>query len=117
MYYEYHDFSKRDKKKLVALLDVGVKQEIEHFLKKSLPVHQEIVSKQHEDIRKPFWAYYETFNKFTKHLQLTYDGWSHRELPAMIAQLLATNILQESDLVDFSPEGRKKLAEMEARFE
>ncbi len=116
MYYEYHDFSKTDKKKLVALMEVGVKNEIEQFLKKSLIKHQAIVEKKHEDIRKPYWAYYEQFKDFSKQLTHTYDGWRHRELPGIIAGLLVDGILSETDIADFTPDGREKLAAMEQRI-
>lgn len=116
MYYEYQDFSKTDKKKLAALVEVGVKNEIEQFLKKSLVKHQAIVEKTHEDIRKPYWAFYEEFKNFSKQLNNTYDGWRHRELPGMIAGLLVDGILSETDVADFSPDGREKLAAMEQRI-
>lgn len=116
MYYEYQDFSKTDKKKLVALVEVGVKNEIEQFLKKSLVKHQAIVEKTHEDIRKPYWAFYEEFKNFSKQLNNTYDGWRHRELPGIIAGLLVDGILFETDVADFSPDGREKLAAMEQRI-
>ncbi|GEM_PF-4555928 len=116
MYYEYHDFSKTDKKKLVALMEVGVKKEIEQFLKKSLVKHQAIVQKTHEDIRKPYWAFYEEFKTFSKQLTNTYDGWRHRALPGIIAGLLVDGILSETDVSDFTPDGREKLAAMEQRI-
>lgn len=116
MYYEYHDFSKTDKKKLVALMEVGVKKEIEQFLKKSFVKHQAIVEKTHEDIRKPYWAFYEQFKDFSKQLTNTYDGWKHQALPGIIAGLLVDNILSEADVAGFSPDGREKLAAMEQRI-
>ena len=116
MYYEYHDFSKNDRKKLVALMEIGAKKEIEQFLKKSLVKHQAIVEKAHEDIRKPYWAFYEQFKDFSKQLTNTYDTWRHKELPGIIAGLLVDGILLESDVADFSPDGREKLAAMEQRI-
>jgi len=116
MYYEYQDFSKNDKKQLIALVSLGAQREIEQFLKKSLLKNQEIVLKNHEDIRKPYWELYEQFKNFSKQLTNTYDGWRHRELPGMIAGLLVDGYLLETDVADFSSEGREKLAAMEQRI-
>ena len=112
MYYVYHDFSKADKKKLLALITVSVQREIDIYLKKSLLEHQEIVLKQHEDIRKPFWAYKEKLDKFAKYLTRTYDNWSHRDVPLMIARFIHEEILLKKDIEDFSAEGQEKLLAM-----
>ena len=116
MFYVYQDFSKTDKKKLVALVEVGIKKEIEQFLKKSLIQHQKIVNTSHEDIRKPYWKLADSFKDFSKNLTSTYDGWSHRELPNMIAVLIVDGILSKAHIADFTPDGKEKMAAMVKRI-
>lgn len=116
MIYVYQNFSKNDKKQFDPLLKKGIQNEIDQFLKKSLLKNQEIVLTKQEDIRKPYWELNDLFKNFSKHLTRTYDGYSHRDLPIMIVRLLVTGHLLESNLTVFSPEGRKKILEMEDRM-
>jgi len=116
MFYVYQDFSKTDKKKLVALVEVGVKNEIEQFLQKSIVQHQAIVNATHEDIRKPYWKLADSFKDFSKNLTRTYDGWSHRKLPNMIAILIVEGILSKTHIADFTPEGKEKMEAMIQRI-
>lgn len=114
--YNYQSFSKNDKKQLQNLLTIGVQREIKHFLKGNLAVYQFIVESEHEDIRKPYWKFYEKFQNFSKHLTKTYDGYSHRDIPTIIAGLLVDKHLNESDIANFSPQGQEKLKEMVNRI-
>ncbi len=53
---------------------------------------------------------------FSKNLTRTYDGWSHRELPNMIAILIVDGVLSKVHIADFTPDGEEKMAAMVQRI-
>ena len=81
MAYVYQDFSKKDKKLLQSLEEVGVKREIAKFLKETFLSYQTIMETEYEDIRKPYWKLSDKFRHFSKELIKRYDGNSHTDLP------------------------------------
>ena len=110
MFYNYQDFSKRDKKLFEPLLQRGINREIERFLKKSLTENKSILESGNEDIRDQFWELSENFETFSKHLVKTYDGNSHRILPQSVVVLTVNGLLSEEELLaDFSENGKEKL--------
>lgn len=114
--YVYQNFSKADKKNFEPLLELAIRREIANFAKEALPMHQDLAKKSYEDIRVPYWELAEKFKDFSKHLTRTYDGYSHRTLPSMIAGFIVNGDLNMEDLADFSEAGKKKLEEMIAQF-
>ena len=114
--YTYHDFQKKDKKQFQDLLGLCANREAEQFLKENFSIYQSIVEKPHEDFREPYWKMANKFKNFSKHLTWKYDGYSHSELPMMIAKALLDGLLKEEDFKDFSEDSMKKLAEMKKRL-
>ena len=107
--YEYQDFSKNDKKLLREFVDIGVNREIENFFKTKLPHIQSVMKKEYEDYRVPYWKLTEEFDDFSKYLRQKYDGYSHRNLPLMLASLLFEGHFTDKDIADFSDSGKAKL--------
>jgi len=91
---------------------LAVQREIEKFVLQNQSAYKDLAEKDHEDIRVPFWELNDKFRKFSKHLVKTYDGHTHTNLPQRIAGFLYQDILKESDLDKFSPEGKQKLMDM-----
>ena len=114
--YDYQNFSKTDKKNFKPLLELAIQKEIANFAKETLPMHQALAERPHEDIRVPYWELANKIKDFSKHLTRTYDGYSHRNLPTIIAGSVAKGDLKMEDLADFSEAGKEKLEEMIARF-
>ena len=114
--YVYQDFSKADKKLFEPLLELAIQKKIAKFAKKTLPMHQTLVEEDHQDIRVPYWELAEKISDFSKYLTSTFDGYTHRRLPSMIANFIVDETLKMEDLSDFSEVGRKKMEEMVTRF-
>lgn len=114
--YTYHDFQKKDKKQFEGLLGLCANSEAEKFLKGNFSMYESIMNKPHEDYREPYWEIAEKFKDFSKHLTRKYDGYSHSQLPMMIAKALLDGLLKEEDIKDFSEDGKSKLAEMKKRL-
>ena len=112
MYYQYQDFSKADKKILRDILEIAVKNEIAAFVKETLPEHKGLVEQTHEDIRVPYWAFYEKLQDFSKHLQNRYDGHSHTHIPERAAVSIVEGHLSQADIADFSDSGKAKILGM-----
>ena len=111
MIHQYQDFQKGDKRLLQALISTGVQREIEHFSKKMAVKFNEMANATHEDIRVPYWKLQEEFKTFNKHLTRTYDGYSHRDIPMILAGLVVKGILKDSDFADFSEQGKELMKE------
>lgn len=114
--YDYKNFSKQDRKLFEPLLSKGIQDEIRQFSKKHIHVFRDISTDKDTDARTPYWELYEKMKDFSKHLTRTYDGYSHRDLPSIIANFLVDGDLKEAGIVDFSPVGKTKLQEMVNRI-
>ena len=112
MYYSYQDFNKSDKRLLRSLVEVSVKNEVRAFLLKTYPVHKNILEKEQEDIREPYWNLFNSFKDFSKHLNRRYDNYSHADLPNLITRSRAEGNLTDVHFADFSEDGKSKLNEM-----
>lgn len=112
MYYSYQDFNKKDKLLLRSLIEVAVKNEVRSFMLKTLPVHQDIVEKEHEDIREPYWDFFNSFKDFSKHLNSRYDDYAHSDLPNLLTRFRVEGNLTDVHFADFSDDGKAKLNEM-----
>lgn len=113
----YHDFSKTDKKLLEPLITVCVQNEIAAFTKETLSEYQQLATTQHEDIRVPYWAFFEKFKDFSKQVQKKYDGFSHREMPFILVGAWINGYLKEEDFADFSEDGKAKFVDFRASLE
>ena len=116
MFYVYQDFGKKDRKRLSDLVGFCANREAGKFLKENFSLYQSIVEKDHEDFRKPYWEIADKFKDFSKHLTKKYDGYSHRDIPMMIAKALLDGLINEEDIKDFSDEGKIKLKEMKTKL-
>ena len=112
MYYTYQDFNKKDKQLIQSLIEVSVKNEIKNFMVKMLPDHQDMVEKEHEDIRKPYWEFFDSFKDFTKHLNRRYDGYSRSDLPRILTCSRVEGNLTDVHFADFSEDGKAKFEEL-----
>jgi len=112
MYYSYQDFNKQDKRLLRSLIEVSVKNEIKSFLLKMYPIHQDMVEKEQEDIREPYWDLFNSFKDFSKHLNRRYDDYSHSDLPDLLTRSRVEGNLTDIHFADFSDDGKSKLDEM-----
>ena len=112
MYYSYQEFNKSDKRLLRSLLVVSVKNEVKSFLLKTYPIHKDIVEKEQEDIREPYWDLSNSFKDFSKHLTRRYDSFSHSELPHLLTRSRVEGNLTDIHFADFSEDGKSKLNEM-----
>ena len=112
MYYSYQDFNKSDKRLLRSLVEISVKNEVKSFLLKSYPIHKNIVEKEHEDIREPYWDLFNSFKDFSKHLNRRYDDYRHSELPHLLTRSRVEGNLTDIHFADFSEDGKSKLNEM-----
>ncbi len=112
MYYDYQDFNKKDKKLIQSLVEVSAKNEIKNFMLKMLPDHQGLIEKEHEDIRKPYWEFFDSFKDFSKHLTHRYDGYRHSDLPLILTHSRVEGNLTDVHFADFSEDGKVKFEEL-----
>ena len=114
---EYRDFSKADRKQFNPLIQLAVKRDVKKFITEHHEKYTDLVENDHEDIRVPYWELADKFQEFSKYLKKAYDGNSPKYLPIDIVNFLNQGILKESDLDNFSPEGKQKLLDLKKRSE
>jgi len=76
------------------------------------PIHQDMVEKEQEDIREPYWDFFNSFKDFSKHLNRRYDDYTHSDLPDLLTRSRAEGNLTDIHFADFSDDGKSKIDEM-----
>ena len=87
MHYVYQDFSKHDKKILQEQVELGTRREARLFLFDTLKVYMDTMAIDHDDYRQPYWELADRFKTFSKEFVARYDGYRHRVIPRLIAEL------------------------------
>lgn len=113
MIYEYHDFSKADKKLLREdTIAKCVQAEIRKHMHNTQSKYHEVLTEKHEDLRVPYWELQEKNKEFNKYLTRTYDNNSHAVIPRIIAEALLEGVISDKELEGYSEDGIGKIKEM-----
>ena len=113
MIYQYHDFSKADKKLLrEETITKCVQAEIRKHMHDTQSKYHEVLTEQHEDLRVPYWELQEKNKEFNKYLTRTYDGYSHKDIPLIIANALLGGVISDKEIEGYSEDGIRKFKEM-----
>jgi len=107
--YFYNDFTKKDKARLREIVSLSANKEAGFYLKEIFTAFQSTMEKEHEDMRVPFWEINNKFKSISKKMMRKYDGYSHQNIPIMIADSIINGYLTEEDIAHFSDEGKEKM--------
>lgn len=95
--------SKKDKRELRKLIDVGLIREFETGLKKSYKILEEWKNKEKET-KDSYYDLFQHIKEFDKHIARRYDALKPSYYLLTVANLVKNKILSEDELIELSPE-------------
>lgn len=111
-----HDFklNKSDKKLVRELMEVGLQAELRDFKHKVKTWVNDKTNAQTD--KEWFWELHNMLEKFSKHIQWRYDGYTGGDYPMKMLELQVNNLIPEKMLAQFSPDFQEWLRTAQKRM-
>ena len=93
--------TKSDKKLVRELMDMGLQTELRDFKHKVKTWVSDETNAQAD--KEWFWELHDRLEKFSKHIQWRYDGYTGCQYPMKMLELHLNNLIPEEALAQFSP--------------